>query len=70
MSTSLLYHAFAVRGYRYVKTECVKGGVIFAISKYISNDLAEYLKTENSQACHRKHFNPQKLLLVLHYRHN
>ena len=26
MSTSLLYHAFAVRGYRYVKAEYVKGG--------------------------------------------
>jgi len=33
MSTSLLYHAFAVRGYRYVKTEYVKGGVVFTIEQ-------------------------------------
>ena len=31
MSTSLLYHAFGVRGYRYVKTEYVEGGVVFTI---------------------------------------
>ncbi len=31
MSTSLLYHAFGVRDYRYVKTEYVEGGVIFSI---------------------------------------
>jgi transposase len=31
MSTSLLYHAFGVRGYHYVKTEYVKGGVMFTI---------------------------------------
>ena len=29
MSTSLLYHAFGVRGYRYVKTEYVNGEVVF-----------------------------------------
>ena len=33
MSTSLLYHAFAVRGYRYVKTEYVGGEVIFTIEQ-------------------------------------
>ena len=33
MSTSLLYHAFAVRGYRYVKAEYVKGGVVFTIEQ-------------------------------------
>lgn len=33
MSTSLLYHAFGVRDYRYVKTEYVKGGVIFTIER-------------------------------------
>jgi len=33
MSTSLLYHVFAVRGYRYVKTEYVKGGVVFTIEQ-------------------------------------
>ena len=33
MSTSLLYHAFAVRDYRYVKTEYKEGGVIFVIER-------------------------------------
>ena len=33
MSTSLLYHAFGVRGYRYVKTEYVEGGVTFMIEQ-------------------------------------
>jgi transposase len=33
MSTSLLYHAFGVRDYRYVKTEYVAGGVIFTIER-------------------------------------
>ncbi|NWG75325.1 MAG: transposase, partial [Rubrivivax sp.] len=33
MSTSLLYHAFGVRGYRYVRTEYVKGGVGFRIEQ-------------------------------------
>ena len=31
MSTSLLYHAFGVRGYRYVKTEYVNGEVVFTV---------------------------------------
>lgn len=33
MSTSLLYHAFGVRDYRYVKTEYSEGGVIFSIER-------------------------------------
>jgi len=33
MSTSLLYHGFGVRGYRYVKTEYVGGGVVFTIEQ-------------------------------------
>ena len=33
MSTSLLYHAFGVRGYRYVKTEYVGGEVVFTIEQ-------------------------------------
>ena len=33
MSTSLLYHAFGVRDYRYVRTEYVEGGVIFTIER-------------------------------------
>jgi len=33
MSTSLLYHAFGVRGYRYVKTEYTGGEVVFTIEQ-------------------------------------
>lgn len=33
MSTSLLYHAFGVRGYRYVKTEYVEGNVILTVEQ-------------------------------------
>ena len=33
MSTSLLYHAFGVRDYRYVRTEYIEGGVMFAIER-------------------------------------
>ena len=31
MSTSLLYHGFGVRDYRYVRTQYVGGGVVFMI---------------------------------------
>jgi hypothetical protein len=31
MSTSLLYHAFGVRGYKYVRSEYENGQVIFTI---------------------------------------
>jgi transposase len=33
MSTSLLYHAFSVRGYEYVRTEYLDGDVIFTIQQ-------------------------------------
>lgn len=33
MSTSLLYHGFGIRGYRYVKTEYVGGGIVFHIEQ-------------------------------------
>jgi transposase len=33
MSTSLLYHAFSIRGYRHVATDFEEGGVIFRIAK-------------------------------------
>jgi transposase len=33
MSTSLLYHAYGVRGYRYVRTEYVGGEVVFTIEQ-------------------------------------
>ena len=31
MSTRLLYHAFGLRGYRYVKSEYLGGGVLFTV---------------------------------------
>ena len=37
MSTSLLYHAFGIRGYRYVATDYQDGGVIFRIAKDIND---------------------------------
>jgi transposase len=37
MSTSLLYHAFGIRGYRYVATDYQEGGVIFRIAKDLEN---------------------------------
>jgi transposase len=37
MSTSLLYHAFGVRGYRYVATDYSEGGVSFRIAKDIQD---------------------------------
>lgn len=33
MSTSLLYHAFGIRGYRYVRTEYLEGEVVFTIEQ-------------------------------------
>ena len=33
MSTSLLYHGFGIRGYRYEKTEYVQGEIVFSISQ-------------------------------------
>ena len=33
MSTSLLYHAFGVRGYRYVRTDYYEGQVAFTIEQ-------------------------------------
>jgi transposase len=37
MSTSLLYHAFGLRGYRYQSTHYEEGGVIFHIAKDMSD---------------------------------
>ena len=31
MSTSLFYHRFGIRGYRYVHTEYTEGGVVFTV---------------------------------------
>ena len=33
MSTSLLYHGFGVRGYRYLRTEYVRGGMVMTIER-------------------------------------
>src|SRR4051794_16090894 len=33
MSTSLLYHAFSIRGYEYVRTEYQGGNVVFTIQQ-------------------------------------
>ena len=33
MSTSLLYHGFGVRGYRYLRTEYVRGGMVLTIER-------------------------------------
>ena len=33
MSTSLLYHAFGIRGYRYVRTDFFEGEVVFTIEQ-------------------------------------
>ena len=33
MSTSLLYHGFGVRGYRYVRTEYVRGSIVMTIER-------------------------------------
>ena len=33
MSTSLLYHGFGVRDYRYVKTTCIPGGMVLTIER-------------------------------------
>ena len=32
MSTSLLYHAFGIRSYRYVRTDYLEGEVVFVAS--------------------------------------
>jgi transposase len=37
MSTSLLYHAFGIRGYRHVATDFQDGGVIFRIEKDLTD---------------------------------
>ena len=48
MSTSLLYHAFGVRDYRYVKTEYVEGEVIFTIERKTSRCRCVACGSENT----------------------
>ena len=33
MSTTLLYHGFGIRGYRYVRTEFIDGAVVFQVEQ-------------------------------------
>ena len=40
MSTSLLYHGFGLRGYRYVRTHYVEGEVWFSIEQPPAGSLA------------------------------
>ena len=37
MSTSLLYQAFGIRGYRYVRSDYVEGAVLFTIEQERAN---------------------------------
>jgi transposase len=37
MSTSLLYHGFGIRGYRYVRTDFLEGEVMFTIEQERDN---------------------------------
>src|SRR5207237_7610711 len=37
MSTSLLYHGFGIRGYRYVRSDYLEGEVMFTIEQERSN---------------------------------
>jgi transposase len=47
MSTSLLYHAFGVRDYRYVGTKYVRGGVIFRIERKMESCRCTACDSEN-----------------------
>jgi transposase len=47
MSTSLLYHAFGVRGYRYLKTAFVGGGVIYSIDRRTDSCRCSVCGSEN-----------------------
>ncbi|HMB02951.1 MAG TPA: ISL3 family transposase [Isosphaeraceae bacterium] len=51
MSTSLLYHAFSIRGYEYVRTEYQDGQVIFTIR--------QEPKTCRCEACGSRHVQPR-----------
>jgi hypothetical protein len=51
MSNSLLYHAFGLRGYDYVKTEYQAGGVIFT--------LCQRPRTYRFPVCHSRDVHPR-----------
>ena len=50
MSTSLLYHAFGIRGYQYVRTEYEGGKTVFTIR--------QELKTCRCEACGSRDVRP------------
>jgi transposase len=47
MSTSLLYHGFGVRDYRYVRTEYVAGGMVFTIERKMETCRCTACSSEN-----------------------
>jgi transposase len=47
MSTSLLYHGFGVRGYRYLRTEYVRGGMIMTIERQMKTCRCVVCGSEN-----------------------
>jgi hypothetical protein len=51
MSTSLLYHAFGIRGYRYVRTDYRDGEIVFTI--------AQDLETCRCSACGSRDVQPK-----------
>ncbi len=50
MSTSLLYHAFGIRGYKYVRTDYPDGQVIFNIRQESKLTFADEV-TEHVVVC-------------------
>ncbi len=47
MSTSLLYHGFGIRGYQYVRTDYVGGGVVFTITQDVKTCRCSACQSEN-----------------------
>ena len=48
MSTSLLYHEFGVRGYRYLRTEYVRGGMVMKIERQMKTCRCVVCGSENA----------------------
>ena len=44
MSTSLLYHAFGIRGYRYTRTDYLEGEVVFTIEQRLGSRIREWIE--------------------------
>ncbi len=47
MSTSLLYRAFGIRGYRYVRTQYAEGGIVFTIAQDVKTCRCPSCASEN-----------------------